>query len=273
MQIPRRIKRFLTAVYFFVFSGILSGCIDVMQEIWIDADGGGRCSFQLAIPETIVKLSGKNSFAEMLKQANESSNEEVEIITASDTVIDDRHYYNYHIKTKDINDCLVQEGDITIDLAQLESGKTSFNQTLYIPENQITTFTRNLAEKTETFEGVTELNQAILSSMLKDHYWNVVLHVPGEITSTNGDYDSKTNRTLWRIPMNNIYGLKAKPVYLKLEYLPPGQSRTLTDLLRMGEVPPLLIGGFIVVSFLLLSLVVLFVIVMKKSKRKSPEKI
>ena len=44
----------------FIFALLLTGCADIVQEIWVEPNGGGRCKIQVFMPELAVALKSKD---------------------------------------------------------------------------------------------------------------------------------------------------------------------------------------------------------------------
>lgn len=243
----------------------LTGCMDVVQELWIEPDGSAECSMQISMSQLLVEAGGKDELAELIQKAHETSSDEIEVIDAADGVIDDIHYYVYHIKTANINNCLGQDSAqiVTMNLSPSQRNRILYTQKFDYHENNAVGAIRVILGTTDWGDSVGLLSNAMQSKLLKDHYWTVKVHVPGEITDTNGQYDKESQTVTWRLALDQVMVPDAEPVILKLEYLPRGTELSWVD--QFGNTGIILA---IICSFSLGAFVLGLIVILKQKRQQ-----
>lgn len=236
---------------------LLTGCVNIVQEIWVEPNGGGRCKIQIFMDELAVALKSKDELAEtirMVAQNPENNEENFEVTNAVEGVVNDQHYYIYEIQTADIQNCMVM-GNVQLvasSLTPVSERKIAFIQTFSYQQDQASSFLESFIKGSGELKEVDLIAELLFSSVYKDRYWFVKLHVPGEIVYTNGDYNEADNVTTWQVPLVDIIGPKARPVKLNLEYLVPGEKATFFERIRIKGLSPTLLA--VLGIFALLSL-------------------
>ena len=202
-----------------------SGCIDYLEEIWINADGSGKLKVDMGIAETFVSMgksfgmedSSNDMQKQYLKKKEElEKNPNVQKVDFKDFTQGDMHHFVFDIDVKDI----FKVGELTrkLEMSQMETqgqqdtaGKSEV-RIEKLPNGNIQFVQLFKGEKKESSSqgmpmgeqgdssGVNydSMGQAMAMSMFGDKGVTIRVHGPS-IVSSNGKIDDEKKMVEWKI--------------------------------------------------------------------------
>ncbi|NIR43211.1 MAG: hypothetical protein GWN99_04675 [Gemmatimonadetes bacterium] len=209
------------------FGIVCSACLELTQEIWVNDDGSGRVTYDIAVPEGMLAMATADSEDDPLAEVrarwaelaeHPESVENLRSFSADEYVEEDFHHFVMDIEVDDVTllpqtmdeveeliaaedeegtedaDALAQPADMRFE--RLADDRLLFVQSLRIDEPDSTASVDPEME---------EASRAFLASMFAGKYYIVRLHAPAVI-STNGTLDDETGSLEWKIPMADFYG-------------------------------------------------------------------
>jgi hypothetical protein len=196
-----------------VFALLLSGCINIQQEYWLNGDGSAKISMDVGMSDALLSMGGasggssQSSPFDDLKKEFSTSNTHIKNVQVNEYKKDAMQHFAVTFEVANFEDFLktqsAQNGEFDISLSHQTDGSIVFKQLT------------NLNKEGQT----TGLDAASVSSMFKDMYWTVIVHAP-QVISTNGS--KMDNGTVqWKIPMADVFAGKA-PSQLTLTYKTTG---------------------------------------------------
>ena len=189
---------------------LLTGCMDVNQQLWINSDGSGRMVLDIGITES--GFSKAQSGTEALIYINMTLDKYQESLKKNALVknLVTRQYSQEEIQHRviefDVTDFEtyfegVQKYDdpFTVRLETLENGEFRFTEKI-IPGG---------AEWLEYYYDYFNFrpNPSQLDTLFSNQGWRVQLFAP-KIISSNGVIDPQTGATTWEVPLEEIIKLK-----------------------------------------------------------------
>jgi hypothetical protein len=196
-----------------VFALLLSGCINIQQEYWLNGDGSAKISMDVGMSDALLSMGGasggssQSSPFDDLKKEFSTSNTHIKNVQVNEYKKDAMQHFAVTFEVANFEDFLktqsAQNGEFDISLSHQTDGSIVFKQLT------------NLNKEGQT----TGLDAASVSSMFKDMYWTVIVHAP-QVISTNGSkMDDGTVQ--WKIPMADVFAGKA-PSQLTATYKTTG---------------------------------------------------
>lgn len=237
-------KRWVVIMVILSMALLLSGCINIAQEYWLNADGSAKISIDMGVSESLLSMSGGTSSSpldQMKADLDSKTNPLIKNVQGREYTEKDMRHYAVTFEVTKFDEFVAQQkksGDETFDitLEKKSNGNIVFKQTLKMDSSNT---------------GMTGTDAKQLESAFKDMYWSVVVHVP-EVVSTDGT--KKDGGTVeWKIPMAEIFSGKTNRV-LTVEYNPAGNAGVggSTALIIVLVVLALLIVAAALVYFLVL---------------------
>lgn len=218
-----------------------TACLELTQEIWVNADGSGRMSFDVMVPEALLAMAeesedgnpfGENQAAWESLKADPSQVPNLRSLDYQEYVEGEFHHFLIELEVDDatrLPETMVElekrtgdEADADEETPQepeamtppsdmrlepLGGGKMLFVQTLV--SEDIGDVERGESEEADAAQ------EAFLASMFAGKYYTVRLHAP-KVNSTNGALDETTRTVEWKIPMADVMSQKV-PQELRAE--------------------------------------------------------
>jgi hypothetical protein len=225
---------------------IFVGCFEIMEEIWINADGSARIIIDIGIPQSLMALGeseeGDNPFAE-LDEDFEKTKRDVEHNPGIKRM-DFRQYtgeglkhFVFDIEVTDLSSLnelqkIVYSGE---EEPENSSNKMPLENSDLLVEKQgdRIAFIRRIGEgltegKSDTGSdsvgnGFEEMGKAMAGSMLGNNHYTVKLHAEN-IASANGAIDAEKRTVEWRIPIGEL--MMGNRRELRAEIVPPMDNTT-----------------------------------------------
>ena len=246
-----------------------SGCIDYLEEIWINADGTGKLKIDLGVAESFVSLgknfgmedSSQDMSKQYLKRKEEiERNPNVQKVDFKDFSAGDMHHFVFEIDVKDIfkvgeltkllemsqMDTEGQQGNSgksEIHIEKLQNGNIQFVQIFKSEQNP-------LSQQSDSSKVPNDsLGQAMAASMFGDKGITIRVHGP-KVVSSNGQADEQRKMVEWKISL--------------VELSKNSFNRELKAEIELPHSNALLITIVVVVALLLLVMVVM-VLKMRKN--------
>jgi len=181
-----------------VLVAVFSGCIKYDEELWIEADGSGKVTMKLGLPDM--------GMGDMQQTSNFQEKPGVKLISEKTYKEEDSMIYEYQF-----------EFDFVDSLSNLEDGDgqdvSGFigDIEFYIDGNDNLIFNRVIAfkkseEETEEDEN-DEMGDQMFDSMFSQFSWTYTVHFPFEIVNANTpepNIDRKTNTVKWVFPLSKL---------------------------------------------------------------------
>lgn len=188
---------------------LTAGCFQIDQELWHNADGSGKASFNVSVSDQFLQLA---SGGQVLPHLFETWNglEAVENSNYANIALDealngDDHRYSATVDFKDFS-----------RLAELQRETLDFR--IEEQENGNLRFTQVLDYRLDTSEPGAAETMELLVTELGDDAYTVRLHVPNLLTSdSRGILDAKAGVVEWKIPMSELFSAQ-QPVEIWAEY-------------------------------------------------------
>ena len=204
---------------------LLSGCINITQEYWVNGDGSAKVSLDVGLSQALMAMGSAAA-------TSTSGNDNGTSAPPSNPLDDLRKTYsgsNPHIKNvqvREYKDSTLQHFAVTFDVNDFEdflknqdTSDTQFDITLTHQADGTILFTQLTDLNTGNQSQTQGLDPSSMQSVFKDMYWTVTVHVP-QVVSTNGTkLDNGTVQ--WKIPMADVFSGKA-PAQLTVVYKPTG---------------------------------------------------
>jgi hypothetical protein len=186
-----------------------TGCFEMSEELWLNADGTGRVLIQLKVSEGLLAMANDGDDAgtdEHLKEAeNElASDPDVEDVSTKEFSEAGMRHFEFDILVKDYLKIpeiykRISESSETnsafgaeFKLVDLGKGKVRFRQH-YTGEG-------SEDEDAEYDEAGEELGKAMAAAMFADKYITVTVHAP-KIDSSNGIINEDKDTVTWKLPL------------------------------------------------------------------------
>jgi hypothetical protein len=232
---------------------LLSGCIQIEQEYWINPDGSGTIRIDMAYSEALKEMgdpaaSGLPTTTEL--EGDYSTNPYVTNMTLDEYTTEGMYHTAAVIEVRNMAEFLreadggsAKEGLPSLTL--LENGQYRFSQLLTMGGD----------------EELDEFSREMMMGAFSGMYWTVKLHAPN-VVSTNGVLDAKTSTVEWRVLMSDL--LTSSGYEIEAVYQPPA--------LRRSSLLWWILGGGLCLSVCGLSVVGVTAGVFFLRRRKTAEK-
>jgi hypothetical protein len=198
---------------------LCSGCFDLVQEIWLEAGGGGRMRLEVILPKTLLGLGRIGGEDLLVSVREDAANAKAEL--AKDPDIRKFDYRTeeeagafkliYEVESNDVSKLQAAQARALSALAskagrrQTRDGVTPVAFTV---ERRLVLgldFKGAVAagpERQESDPGE-EFGKAMAGAMLGGHTVTVRLHAPF-ILSTNGTMDATRSTVEWKVPLSAL---------------------------------------------------------------------
>jgi hypothetical protein len=227
---------------------LLSGCLSITQEIWVNADGSGKIKIDMGLGEIFFQM-GDSSTSNPLEDMKtsfqaETGTKNLKVSEYTDDKAQMRHVV-IEFEVDNVEQYMLQSASqnstmgAPMTLEKLANGNYLLKQTISNPSPDTTGGEMDQATKD------------MMADYFKDVYWTVTVHVPS-IVSTNGTQSGQTVE--WKIPMGDLF-LGGKTEDLSLEY-------SLTPAASTGWLLYVIIGAVVVL------LVIILVVILSRRKKE-----
>lgn len=203
-----------------IFAMLLTGCVNIRQEIWLNADYSGKVSLEVSVSEALMTAAqavdstiGTSLNPRTQADQDFGANPYVQNYTFQDYGDGTNHFYTTTFEVVDFKALLETTHNdlLDIQLGELENGSLVYSQRLV--------YNTGAESITATSEILKRAYEAAKASAMKNATWQVTLHLPNVI-STNGTQSENVDGILWSYPMSMV--ASANPALeLKAEYRKP----------------------------------------------------
>jgi len=213
-------KSLYTVLTLVLFAMLLAGCVDIREEIWVNADNTGQVKLQVGVSEALITAAsaldstvGTTLDPRATADKDFAANQFVQNYTYQDSTDGTTHFYTTSFDVTDLKAFLgtTQNDLLKIQLSELANGNLGYSQTL--------AYNTGLEEFTSSSEVLTRAYEAIKASAMKKTTWQVTLHLPNVVT-TNGTLSEETKAIVWSYPMSTVASANP-PIQLTAEYKKP----------------------------------------------------
>jgi hypothetical protein len=217
MKSARYIK--VALVLFLLF--LLSGCINMKQEMWFNPDGSGKISIDIGMAESFLSMMGSGGTTstpldDFKKTYDASKDPNIKNVTPKEYTDKDMRHYSVSFDVTDMKKYIESgsgstDGSMDIKLATLANGNVTYTQKLAMSGAS----TGDLSS--------TGMDAKQLESAFKDMYWTVIIHTP-QVVNWDKNKNGKQpdgGTVQWDIPMSQVF-TSTDALSLSLEYNPKG---------------------------------------------------
>jgi hypothetical protein len=221
--------RMLRAGLVLVLAAACAACLEVTQEVWVNADGSGRLQMDIAVAEALMAMAQESEDGGSL-QATLASYDKLKADPGrigNLRSIDHReytegglHHFVIEVEVDDVtllpetldeisrlsaadgeplkeSDELATPSDMRFE--RLDDGRLLFVQSLVTEDAQAA------GKEQANDEELDEASRAFLSSMFAGKYYVIRLHAPA-VNSANGQLAEDGGSVQWKIPMVDLMG-------------------------------------------------------------------
>ncbi|MBX5484504.1 MAG: hypothetical protein IRZ16_22000 [Myxococcaceae bacterium] len=214
----------------------LSGCFDLLEEIWIAPDGSARMTLDVALAMPLLRLAGQDPFTKMQEDAKrtKAALEQDPAVKRFDFRTfeegDVRHLV-YELEVTDATKLAEIQHRVEADAADAARKADELRFAFERVGGGRLVFTQQIGRGAVTpgsdggstpsggaGEGdvADNLGRAMAQAMLAGHAMTVRLHAP-RIGQTNGTLNEKQDTVEWRIPVADVMAGSAKVQELRAE--------------------------------------------------------
>ena len=242
-------KGLFTVILLLVFSLALTGCANIREEIWIEADYTGKVTLEMSVSEALITAANAldstlGTTLDPRSKADQDfgNNQFVQNYTFQDYSDGTNHYYTTTFDVVDFKAFLETLNNelLDISLGELENGNLGYSQKL--------AYSTGLEEFTSSSEILKKAFEAAKASAMKSTTWQVTLHLPNVIT-TNGTQSENVEGILWSYPMSAVASANP-PLELTAEYRKPLVPTEISGAAwfpwTVGGVGLLIVGGILI---------------------------
>lgn len=243
-----KIRRVLIIAGLMLMVFVLSGCLNITQEVWVNPDGSGKIKIDMGLGEVFFQMGGdeaSNPLTEMKTDFEaQSGTKNLKVSEYTDDKAQMRHlvieFETDNIQQYLLNNASQSSMGAPMTLEKLANGNYLLKQTISNPD------------PSSAGGEVDQQTKDMMVEYFKDMYWKIIVHVPSVISTTG----SQSGQTVeWKVPMADLF-LENKVVDVSLEY-------SLTPAPSTGWVLYVVIGAVVVV-------LAIIVIVLLSRRKKQP---
>lgn len=195
---------------------LLTGCFDLLEEIWLETGGGARLKVEISVPKALLAMGRLGGQDLLLSVREDAANVKAELEKDPDLTgfeyrtEEDGAIYKliYEIATRDATKLAAVQQRTLAAVAQRASSESPVRYSIQ----------RRFGVVGHVFEGVVaserdskspagdqaeEIAQAMAGAMLGGHAITLRLHAPA-ILSSNGEMDSDRTTAEWKIPLSKL---------------------------------------------------------------------
>ncbi len=231
----------------FLLLVLLSGCVDITQELTINSDGSGSISIDQGISKSVLDMGGDQGsvFNDLKKlETDLRADSTFKNIRVEEYTQDEMVHYKLSADFTNLDAMIKAFGQANlgtpVSLEKLDNGNYRFRQEIS---------PANLGG--ESMNANDQASKEMVKSLFKDRFWTLRITVPN-IVSTNGQRNG--NQVEWKIPLADLMTSSEASV-MELEFSLKSGVNNLALYLLIG-------GGI----FLLAALVLLIVILTRKKQ-------
>ncbi len=201
----------------------LTGCLDILQEIWIQADGSARVVVDLAVPKQLLgllKTQGPDPFAELREKVRATEAElkkDPDVVKFEFRELDDGAQYHliYDLTVRDATRLGALQKQAMASAAESQQGAAEKGFGFHIERigSGQYVFTQQLGElKAGPEQGESpedavksKLAQQMALAMFANNYFTVRVHGP-LVTETNGRLNEQKDTVEWKYSLAMLMG-------------------------------------------------------------------
>lgn len=213
-------KGLFTILTLAVLTMLLAGCVNIRQEIWLNADYSGKVSLEINVSEALITAAnaidgtiGTSLDPRTKADQDFGANQFVQNYAYQDYSDGTNHFYTTTFDVIDFKAFLqtVNNDLVRITLGEQEDGNLTYSQNLV--------YTTGLEDLTTSNEILKKAFEAAKASAMKSATWQVTLHLPN-VVSTNGIQSDEVDGIIWSYPMSTVASANP-PLVLQAEYRKP----------------------------------------------------
>ncbi len=231
---------------------LLTGCFQVTEEYWVNADGSGKMHFEIGVSEALLSMGESNPIDGSQIFSDEgldAQNPYLKNIKTSENSNNGMHYYVIDADITDFSrvfeNSSSQNSGFQARVEKLSNGNYLFKRTM-----DLATLNAGQDASLGLSDGTDMSN--MVAAMFSDKYWIVRLHTDN-VVNTNGTLDKENKLVEWKVPFSQVIGGK--------------DTIEMTAEISMGS--PVLLYVAIGVGILLLVAVVVGVLLVKRSRARN----
>ena len=200
---------------------LCSGCFDLVQEIWLEAGGGGRLRLEISVPKSLLSMGRLGGEDLLLSTREDAANAKAELVRDPDIrrfdyrAVEEGGVFKliYEVEANDASKLpAAQARALSVLARKAGRGGSGARQAPvdFTVERRFglgMDFTGVLAggagekDRADREEPGAELGKAMAEAMLGGHSVTVRLHAPA-ILSTNGTMDATRSTVEWKVPLS-----------------------------------------------------------------------
>lgn len=199
---------------------LLTGCVNIREEIWLNADYSGKVTLEMSVSEALITAAnaidgtiGTSLDPRTKADQDFGANQFVQNYAYQDYSDGTNHFYTTSFDVIDFKAFLqtVNNDLVRITLGEQEDGNLTYSQNLV--------YTTGLEEVATSNEILKKAFDAAKASAMKSATWQVTLHLPN-VVSTNGIQSDGVDGIIWSYPMSTVASANP-PLVLQAEYRKP----------------------------------------------------
>lgn len=198
----------------------LTGCFDVLEELWINADGSARLLVDVALPDSLLRLGGHEVVTRFREEAKRTEAEleqdpNVTKFAVRDYAEAGMQHFVYELEVKDATQLQAtmqkalaraassqsELSGLRFDIAEADSGGLRFTQRLAPGGASAVDAGTGRVEPSEAI--ARDLGKHFAGAMLGGRFFTVRVHGPA-ITETNGVLNEEKTTAEWKIPLADL---------------------------------------------------------------------
>lgn len=198
----------------------LSGCFDLLQEIWVAADGSARLRLEVALPKSVLHLAGQGALTKLREDAKKTGAElkddpVVKAFSFKDHVEGDVQHLVYELEVTDATKLGALQQRVWASAANEKEGE---GMTFRFEKGTggALRFVQRVGKDAQRADGgagaepgsvadraARELGRKMAGAMFEGRFVTVRVHGPA-IGETNGALNEKKDTVEWRLPMAEL---------------------------------------------------------------------
>lgn len=226
--------RLAVLVFCAVATCTLTGCFDLLQEIWVAPDGSARMVLDVSLPKGVLQLAGRDPFIKMREDAKKTEEDlkkdpSVKKFEFRDYEEGDVHHLVYELEVTDATKLGDLQKRATADAAKDAKKGPGDSMTFHFEKGAggKLLFVQRLgkggaagadagAEESGADQAAKQFGKQMAMAMFAGHYVTVRVHGPA-IADTNGTLNDKKDTAEWKIPVAELMSEDAPPHELRAE--------------------------------------------------------
>ncbi|MBI9044310.1 MAG: hypothetical protein JEZ06_07480 [Anaerolineaceae bacterium] len=229
-------KRIFLAVFSVVIVILISGCMNIRQELWVNSDGSGKMKIDIGVDEDFMSMEDLEGMSggDLTSMESEYENDpNIKNIQTSEYTEDGLSYTSIQFDIIDF-DAFVHSSENEMDMTYEQLGNGNYLLAMNLD---------SLAGGGDETYSSEDLE--MFSDMFDDYYFEVTMHVPQVVETSGKKTDSGT--AYWQIPLMDA--LNGEISEISVEYSMEEGQGIVEGIGDIGEIEDI-VGDVIADSFL-----------------------